>query len=397
MSSLGKLNLLGMFLALPVFRVEAVPAFVTINFPHSEVTVALGVNPTGEVVGAYIDSANVRHGYRWRKGDFTAIDFPGAIQSSADGINPAGDIVGGYLDPAGRVHGFFWSQASGFASIDFPGALHTLVAAINPTGKIVGAYTEKAIPEHAFRGFLLDSGQFTPIDFPGANLTLATGINPEGNIVGAYRAPAGKVHGFLLQKGVYVTIDVPGAIDTFALGINAPGDIVGQYKVADGWHGFVMSAGTFNTIDFPGSTLGPGPSFWPFKENAAYGISASNQIAGQYRGSDDRLHGYLLSLNCGEAELLSFCMAHEDAEYSLTEFRQVAAALADDGLTKGNVDVLGYFFAQALKRPAPKPDLYGIPAAGQPGRDAAYTADQWWYMLRARRLVGLHTLSRPDQ
>jgi len=158
-----------------------------------------------------------------------------------------------------------------------------------------------------------------------------------------------------------------------------------------------MSEGTLDTIDFPGGTLGPGPSFWPFKENAAYGINAPKRIVGQYRGRDGRLHGYLLSLTCEEAELMSFCLAHEDAEYSMAEFRQVAAALGNAGLAKGNVDELGYFFAQALKRPAPSPDLYDIPAASQPGRDTEYTVDQWWYMLRGRRLVGLYAPSGPSQ
>jgi hypothetical protein len=394
MSRPARLERLAIVFVLTSLGLEAMPSFVSIDFPGAKITVALGVNAAGEVVGTYLDPGNVRHGYRWSEGHFTSIDFPGALQSAADGINRAGDIVGGYLDPSGVVHAFLWRQEGAFTSIDFPGALHTLATAINPTGKIVGAYTGSAIPAHAFHGFLLDNGQFTPIDFPGASLTIATGINLTDEIVGAYRVPAGTVHGFLLRGDVYSTIDVPGAIDTFALGVSAAGDIVGQYKTADGWHGFVMSSGTFNTLDFRGGTLGAGPSYWPFKENAVYGTNASGRIVGQYRGSDGDLHGYLLSLDCEEEELLSLCLAHEDAEYSLAEFRQVAATLGNAGLTKGNVDVLGYFFAQALKRPAPSPDLYDIPAAGDPGRDTEYTVDDWWYMLRARRLIGLHTPSR---
>jgi hypothetical protein len=393
----ARLACLGVLIVLNSLSLEATPSFVSIDFPGAEITVALSVNPEGEIVGTYLDSQNVRHGYRWSERRFTSIDFPGALQTSADGINLAGAIVGGYLDAAGVVHGFLRGRRGAFSSINFPGALHTLAAAINGAGKIVGVYTGSAIPAHDFRGFLLDNGQFTSVDFPGANLTIATGINSDGEIVGAYRATGGKVHGFLLRGGVYSTIDVPGAIDTFALGISALGDIVGQYKLADGWHGFVMSEGTSDTIDFPGSTLGPGPSFWPFKENAAYGAHSADKIVGQYRGSDGRLHGYLLNLDCDASELLSFCMAHEDAEYSRAQFRQVAAAVVNAGLAKGNVDVLGYFYAQALKRAAPSPDLYDIPAAGEPGRDTEYTVDQWWSMLRARRLVGLHTPSGVSQ
>ena len=374
------------------FALEAMPPFVSIDFPQAEITVALGINPEGDIVGTY-QSAGVKHGYLLRKGLFSTI-LPGALQSTADGINSAGDIVGGYLDSAGAVHAFLWQQRSGFTPINFPGALHTLATAINADRKIVGVFTGSAIPNHAFRGFLLDKGQFAPIDFPGANLTIVTGINPAAEIVGAYRGPEGRVHGFLLRDGVYSPIDFPGSNDTFALGISAPGDIVGQYKVSDGWHGFVLSGSTFETIDFPGGTQGPTRQ-WPFKQNAAYGINAPSSIVGQYRGGDGRLHGYLLSLNCGEEELLSFCMAHEDAAYSLREFNRVAETLRNDGITRANVDVLGYDFAQALGRPAPPPELYDIPPVGEPGRDTQYTVDQWWSVLRARRLVGLHAPMRP--
>jgi hypothetical protein len=386
----ARLACLGLVVVLTTLGLEAMPSFVPIDFPGAAITVALGINRGGEIVGTY-ESAGVRHGYRLSGGVFTSIDYPGALQSSAHGIGSSGNIVGAYLDSTGVVHAFLRGSGGTFTSIDFPGALHTLATAINPAGKIVGAYTGSAIPAHAFHGFLLDNGQFTKIDFPGAILTIATGIGLEGEIVGAYRAlVGGKVHGFSLHEGVYSTIDVPGAIDTFALGINPSGDIVGQYKVADGWHGFVMTEDAFNTIDFPGGTLGPGPSFWPFKENAAYGINASGSIVGQYRGGDGSLHGYRLRLDCPEDELLSSCMAHEEVEYSLAQFGSVATPLHQDGVVNANVDVLGYYFAQALGRPAPTPESYGIPAAGQSGRDSEYNLDQWWSMLRAHRLVGLH-------
>jgi hypothetical protein len=258
------------------------------------------------------------------------------------------------------------------------------------------------IPLHAFRGFLLSKGRFTRINFPGANLTIATGINSAGQIVGAYRErepttgsepTTGRLHGFVLSGGVFSTIDVPGAIDTYALGISPRGDVVGQYKAADGRHGFVMTGNTFSTTDFPGGSEAPGPSNWPFKQNAAYGVNIAGSIVGQYQGADTKLHGYRLSLNCGPDELLPTCMAHEDLESSLTRFSKVAAALHNAGVVSANVDILGHYFAQALGRPAPTPELYGIPAAGQPGRDTQYSLDQWWSMMRAHRLIGLHAPS----
>lgn len=68
---------------------------------------------------------------------------------------------------------------------------------------------------------------------------------------------------------------------------------------------------------------------------------------------------------------------------------KVAAALQTAGLTQGNVDVLGYYYAQALGHPAPAPEDYGIPSVGQAGRDTPYTLDQWWAKLPPSALSGL--------
>jgi len=166
MSDLVRLVYLGVLTVITSLSMEAMPSFVSIDCPGAEITVALGVSPVGEIVGTYLNSQNVRHGYQWNNGRFTPIDFPGALQSSANGINLAGNIVGGYLDPAGAVHGFLRRHGGGFVSIDYPGALHTLATAINMGGKIVGAYTGSAIPAHAFHGFLLDGGAIHADRFP---------------------------------------------------------------------------------------------------------------------------------------------------------------------------------------------------------------------------------------
>jgi uncharacterized membrane protein len=48
----------------------------------------------------------MRCGYLLRKGVITTIVFPGAIDTRAWGINPSGQIVGLYLDAQGKQHGF---------------------------------------------------------------------------------------------------------------------------------------------------------------------------------------------------------------------------------------------------------------------------------------------------
>ena len=78
------------------------------NFISSD---ARDVNPSGEIVGFFVGSAN-KHGFLRGKTEFTTIDFPGAyvISTRARGINPQGDIVGFYVskDASGvsHTHGF---------------------------------------------------------------------------------------------------------------------------------------------------------------------------------------------------------------------------------------------------------------------------------------------------
>ena len=79
-----------------------------IDPPDAVVSDARDVNPSGEIVGFFTDSANKTHGFLLRKGDFTTIDFPGedVVSTQARGINPQGDIVGFYVskDAAGKLH-----------------------------------------------------------------------------------------------------------------------------------------------------------------------------------------------------------------------------------------------------------------------------------------------------
>src|SRR5262245_33621582 len=52
-------------------------------------TGARGINPRGDVVGFYIDTAGIQHGFLLKDGTFMTIDFPlaGVRNTSANGIN----------------------------------------------------------------------------------------------------------------------------------------------------------------------------------------------------------------------------------------------------------------------------------------------------------------------
>jgi probable HAF family extracellular repeat protein len=76
---------------------------------------------------------------------FTTIDFPGATFTFAGAINPKGDIVGEYNDTAGVGHAFLLSN-SVFTSFDFPGAIFTDASGINPgVSSLVSILTQRAL------------------------------------------------------------------------------------------------------------------------------------------------------------------------------------------------------------------------------------------------------------
>jgi len=83
--------------------------FTSIDFPGASLTQAWGINPRGEIVGAYDDADGVRHGFLLSGDEFTSFDFPGASFTVAFGINSRGDIVGWYMT-AGVSHGFLLSR-----------------------------------------------------------------------------------------------------------------------------------------------------------------------------------------------------------------------------------------------------------------------------------------------
>ena len=80
--------------------------FAPFDFPDSISTQAWDMNPSGEVVGIYADTAAKAHGFLLSHGEFVSIDYPGAKATRAFGINPQGDVVGSYVDAAGKTHAF---------------------------------------------------------------------------------------------------------------------------------------------------------------------------------------------------------------------------------------------------------------------------------------------------
>jgi hypothetical protein len=126
--------------------------FTSINVPASMHT---GATPDGNtIVGLYTDMTAMppaTHGYVLQNGIFQSFDVPSSTLkfTQAWDINPDGNIVGDFQDSAGVFHGFL-RTSGGYTSIDFPAATASHAQGINPGGAIAGIYTDTNKVTHGF-------------------------------------------------------------------------------------------------------------------------------------------------------------------------------------------------------------------------------------------------------
>lgn len=139
-----------------------------------------GALPDGSMTtGFYTDMmTNVTHAYLESGGNVAPFDFPFSISTGAWDMNPSGQVVGNYTDTAKKGHGFVFTPsrfeaafgitpepglvpAYTFDSIDFPGARTTTAFAINSRSDIVGSYVDSAGKTHGYLSIAPRRGQRT--------------------------------------------------------------------------------------------------------------------------------------------------------------------------------------------------------------------------------------------
>jgi hypothetical protein len=274
-------------LALTPAALADAPRFAVVDYPGAVATVALGINPAGDIVGAYTDALNINHGFLVRGGTITSFDYPGAAWTDADAIMPQGDILGQY-GHNGATHGFLLKDGY-FYPVEVSGATdkggaNSMPFGINPNGTIAGCYHQgpSSTPIAGTMYGFVQSEAGTTFD-PLAG-TMHTGINPSGDLTGY--STNGSSYVISASDGVRTWFTVPGATATRALGISATGAVVGWYKdQSTKVHGFLLRGGKATSIDadFPG-----------VRETRATGINPAGDIVGFYIDGTGK-HGFLLS------------------------------------------------------------------------------------------------------
>ena len=190
--------------------------------------IATGINVHGEVVGFYYVSTSEgqwSHGFLRRSdGSILSFDPPSSRETFAHGLNDSGAIVGAYLDSLRITRGFIRDPSGSFESIDVPEAVSTIPTAINNNGEIAGYFLARGIGD---RGFIrLADQNFLVLEPDGMK---PKSINDSGALVGLTKV-GGFVHlpGYSLQRLEHPTCSGSCTIPT---GINERGEIVGQYQL----------------------------------------------------------------------------------------------------------------------------------------------------------------------
>jgi hypothetical protein len=223
--------------------------FSVFGVPGSISTAPTEINNRGDMVGNFIDPANVQHGFlrlklKRKPGDgYTTVDAPNASavlpegRNEPLGMNEQGDIVGAFTDARLALHAYVRTRSGDFHRLDVPGATGTSATGINARQQIVGAYSldDTSGPLSTYFGFLLEHSEFSridpPADLPDADYLAPFDINDHGEIAGFYvDAAMTKAHGFVRSAdGDFTTIDAPGAdFGTSPLDINNRGEVIGS-------------------------------------------------------------------------------------------------------------------------------------------------------------------------
>lgn len=192
-------------------------------------TIANGLNPDGaiSVVGVYNTPDGVPVGFLY-SGKYTDIPGPkGALQSSVSSINDGGAIVGWYVDSNEVMHGFLL-RGKKYTTLDVPGATEgTLATGINKNGWIVlYGYNSTG----ATSALTKNNGKtYKTINVPDAVASFANGLDSAGDVVYEWLDSTHAAHGALLRGGRYYKFDYPKAVFTYG-GINDKNTIVGWYQ-----------------------------------------------------------------------------------------------------------------------------------------------------------------------
>jgi probable HAF family extracellular repeat protein len=208
---------------------------------NGEGTLPVAMNNNGDVVGEYTNSAG-SVSFLYTNGTYFDIRYPGSVSTTVTGINDSGQIVGSYVDSRGVTHGFVVTNG-GYFDVGSASA-----AAINASGVIVGTYQDSNGVSHGVSISVKDTTAPTivndrPLAF-AAGVTTSIGAsflssvdadNPSAQLT--YTVTAGPSHGTLLKNGLPISSFTQADIDNGLISYQEDGSVAASdsfvFKVSD--------------------------------------------------------------------------------------------------------------------------------------------------------------------
>lgn len=291
-----------------------------------------GINPQGDIVGFYVDSAGRQHGFLRRDGLYTTIDFPlnGVRATIANGINARGEIVGQYVLPVNPdvdessplycpqnlpngsanpacIKGFhFWRNA--YTTVMFSGHPGAIPQRITSDGDIHGCLHDHDLGMSMYgatwrrsfgsQGSVYISDAYSLLPNGGElseSMDVAMSMNNGGtlnghSIIGLFTDMVGQSRGYLVRNGVFEPYDASDETLTANLtaiwDMNPQGHFVGTFRAqgeaAGRRHGFIDRGDGSARIPFDITITDASGNTVTALATVAFGINPEGFIVGQY-------------------------------------------------------------------------------------------------------------------
>ncbi len=213
-----------------LFSIAVKDRIITLDDPSG----ARGTFPRGidgaHVVGYYVDSSGVQHGfvYTISSQTFATVDNPSADAGTSSLWGVSGNTAVGSYASGSKGYGQLYSLAAGsFTPINHPWATASTSANGTDGLSIVGAFQDAS---NVSKGYVYNIGTqtFTTLNYPGATgFTIAYGV-AGGSVVGLYDNTDGVHHGFLAVS----TVPEPSQTLLGVMGALAVGFAVKRHRLA---------------------------------------------------------------------------------------------------------------------------------------------------------------------
>lgn len=204
-------------------------SMLTLNYPTSLSSWAMGINSSGMIVGAGTTVGGQTVATYWQGSTAYQIGLLGGSFSSAYGVNNAGEVAGTTMVPNGAMAAFTWSSGGTMHNLGTLGGANSWGDAINDSGWVAGTAQTSLGYTHAF---LWNGSRMVDLGTLGGNNSYATGINDAGEVVGYSLTANGQWHAFVYENGVMFDLNAllpagSGWSISMVYGIDAKGDIIG--------------------------------------------------------------------------------------------------------------------------------------------------------------------------